>query len=314
VSLVPNALRVLVGQSAADASQTFGAAPADGRFRKRFATSAVPPEPRSKQKTDRSAGGVAELNQSMVADVEEISKAIKAAEKGIKKTSKAICSATDVQVRTVLEGKESQLRDEAKQLREKEKKLRKMLSDQKSIAAGTIAFSTFLLICLISGWFILSFPLNFSFVSVLNSGNPFLITESIEFTREVLQDGEGNEHAMMVAPSVKGSSVVGPVYLTEASLSTIKKFVDNKTIDNSLVFMGPPKSSKTIMLHQVLPRLVVASQPAAEPVFARIVADIDLSTSLPGFARNVATGLHVQGRCLWLLIDESHVYLLTWIM
>ena len=167
------------------------------------------------------------------------------------------------------------------------------------------------------------------------------MTESIAFTREVLKDDEGDEHVMMVAPSIKGSSVVGPVYLTEAALRTMQQYVDNKTTDNSLVFMGPPKCSKTTMMHEVLPRLVVASNPKLSPVFVRIVLDMksppaqawqriraqlrrvseafgiiarapsdsELFDLLPDFAFDVATGLQGQGRCLWLLIDECQVLL-----
>jgi hypothetical protein len=99
------------------------------------------------------------------------------------------------------------------------------------------------------------------------------------------------------------------------------------------------------MLHEVLPRLVVASKPAAEPVFVRIVftlgttytdawqlirdrllsvcqafdvgaqlpPDTDMSKTLPDFVLAVAQGFKEQGRQLWLLIDECQVWFLSWL-
>jgi hypothetical protein len=127
--------------------------------------------------------------------------------------------------------------------------------------------------------------------------------------------------------------------VTEAALRTMREYVVNKTTDNSLVIMGPPKSSKTTMLHEMLPRLVVASKPATEPVFVRIVfqlgftpsqawllvkirlamvarafaieadvpSDANAEIALDDFALDVAAGLQKQGRRLWLLIDECQV-------
>jgi hypothetical protein len=184
----------------------------------------------------------------------------------------------------------------------------------------------------------------FSLVFVADSGKSLFITDSIEFTREVLTDDQGNEHAMMVAPSIEGSSVVGPVFVTEDALRTMREYIDYKTATNSLVFMGPPKSSKSMMLHEVLPRLVVASKPETEPVFVRIVLDMRsspaqawlrikaelllvceafeinapvllgdeyLSSLLPGLVSAVASGLKEESRRLWLLIDECQVLLFT---
>jgi hypothetical protein len=94
-----------------------------------------------------------------------------------------------------------------------------------------------------------------------------------------------------------------------------------------------------MMLHEVLPRLVVASKPTESPVFVRITfplsftplqawkdtrdALVDVATAygigalapndesvfsrLPAFAGFVAEGLKDQGRRLWLLIDECQV-------
>jgi DNA polymerase III delta prime subunit len=161
----------------------------------------------------------------------------------------------------------------------------------------------------------------------------------------VLTDDQGNEHAMMVAPSIEGSSVVGPVFVTEDALRTMQQYVDHKTTVNSLVFMGPPKCSKTTMLHEVLPRLVVASNPKMSPVFVRIVftlgtkpreawlriknrlakvarafeiivdvpSDANTADELDDFALDVATGLQKQGLRLWLLIDECQVLRVSWL-
>ena len=169
-----------------------------------------------------------------------------------------------------------------------------------------------------------------------------MISGLIEFKREVLRDDEGNDLAMMVAPPIHGSSVDGPVYLTESALNKMLAFIENKSPISSLVLIGPPKCSKTTMLHEVLPRLVVASNPDKTPVFVRIVFPLNstptaarqqireeldfvsnafgIGATMPSAATSptllvklvegIAKGLQKQGRRLWLLIDESQVIII----
>jgi hypothetical protein len=80
---------------------------------------------------------------------------------------------------------------------------------------------------------------------------------------------------MMVAKSVPNSSIVGPMFLPKLAHDQLTRFVSHSMRmamepSEALVFLGPPKSGKTAILHELLPRMVAAHPSDFTPVFVRV--------------------------------------------
>ena len=79
----------------------------------------------------------------------------------------------------------------------------------------------------------------------------------------------------MVAESVPNSKIVGPMYLSEQAHRNLVDFVVTPRDSAALVVLGPPKSSKTAVLFEVLPRMVAARPNGLDPVFVRLALSLD---------------------------------------
>ena len=80
---------------------------------------------------------------------------------------------------------------------------------------------------------------------------------------------------MMVAKSVPNSSIVGPMFLPTLAHAMLLDFVRSPEPDQALVVFGPPKSSKTTVLFEVLPSMVAARVGGLDPVFVRHSLSLD---------------------------------------
>ena len=80
---------------------------------------------------------------------------------------------------------------------------------------------------------------------------------------------------MMVADSVPNSNIVGPMFLSPLVHDRLINFVDQPELYQPLVVLGPPKCSKTAVLHDVLPRMVAARAGGITPVFVRLTFELD---------------------------------------
>jgi hypothetical protein len=165
--------------------------------------------------------------------------------------------------------------------------------------------------------------------------------QPVDFVRKSVN---GKTDFMMVADLIPGSTIMGPMFLTEKVYQDLLNFIDIPASYRPLIVLGPPKSSKTVVLHQVLPSLVAARAVEFTPVFVRLTFSIDDSPlqaafSLWGELKRVAdafdsfgvaapaTGVTFEHSCfeianliatisrqlesrkfrLWLLIDECQV-------
>jgi hypothetical protein len=158
----------------------------------------------------------------------------------------------------------------------------------------------------------------------------------------------GHSKSMMVAAAIPGSRIVGPMYLHERVYQELLQFIDIPMPTQPLVVLGPPKSSKSSVLRELLPRLAAARACEFTPVFVRIefpldttpadaasllwkqlkraasafelemyhpgpVAEISIQHArlhLPDLIESFAMRLESQKLKLWLLIDECQVR--TW--
>jgi hypothetical protein len=80
---------------------------------------------------------------------------------------------------------------------------------------------------------------------------------------------------MMVAKSVPNSSIVGPMFLPKLAHDQLTRFVSHSMRMameplQALVLLGPPKSGKTAVLHELLPRMVAVHSSDFAPVFVRV--------------------------------------------
>jgi len=90
--------------------------------------------------------------------------------------------------------------------------------------------------------------------------------QPFEFKSETVGD---NGQTMMVAKSIPNSSIVGPMFLPTLAHINLLDFVSSPVPDQALVVFGPPKSSKTTVLFEVLPNMVAARVGGLDPVFVR---------------------------------------------
>ena len=80
---------------------------------------------------------------------------------------------------------------------------------------------------------------------------------------------------MMVAKRILYSDIIGPMFMPELALKELLAFVKNPRQFEPLVVIGPPKCSKTAVLHHVLPSLVAARGGDVTPVFVRLTFSLD---------------------------------------
>jgi hypothetical protein len=91
--------------------------------------------------------------------------------------------------------------------------------------------------------------------------------QPFEFKAQTLGD---DQHKMMVAESVPNSKIVGPMFLSTSAHDVLLRYVSVHKDSQALVVLGPPKSSKTAVLFEVLPRMVAARVGGLDPVFVRL--------------------------------------------
>ena len=152
---------------------------------------------------------------------------------------------------------------------------------------------------------------------------------------------------MMVAESVPNSDILGPMFLSKLVHDRLLHYVSYHNPNQALIVLGPPKSSKTAVLHTVLPRMVAARVGGLEPVFVRLTFSLrdspqiaakriwtelrevahafniyetvvpaevsldDASLCLPKLISEIASRFvnGAEKRQLWLLMDEVSVRL-----
>jgi hypothetical protein len=101
---------------------------------------------------------------------------------------------------------------------------------------------------------------------------PVIPRQPLEFESQTTGD---DLLPMMVAKSVPNSSIVGPMFLPKLAHDQLARFVSHSMRmamepSEALVFLGPPKSGKTAVLHELLPRMVAAHPSDFTPVFVRV--------------------------------------------
>ncbi len=79
----------------------------------------------------------------------------------------------------------------------------------------------------------------------------------------------------MVAKSIPNSNIVGPMFLSKPAHASLVDFVSSPEPEQALVVFGPPKSSKTTVLFQVLPSMAAALPDRLDPVFVRLSLSLD---------------------------------------
>jgi Cdc6-like AAA superfamily ATPase len=162
--------------------------------------------------------------------------------------------------------------------------------------------------------------------------------QPVEFVK-VMLDGV----PMMVSKSIPGSSIIGPMFLSEPAYQQLRQFVLQPELNQALVVLGPPKSSKTTVLHEVLPSLAAAHAVDIAPLFVKVAfslnqtpqtaveriwsalkgaadlfgikmnmtaADLPVHRAgsfLPQAIGSLANALQEHKHQLWLLIDEVQV-------
>jgi hypothetical protein len=95
--------------------------------------------------------------------------------------------------------------------------------------------------------------------------------------------------SMMVAESVPNSDILGPMFLPQLAHNVMLRFVNKPALSEALVVLGPPKSSKTAVLYDVLPRMVAARVGGLDPVFVRLT--FSLANSPQSAAKRIWTEL-----------------------
>lgn len=178
--------------------------------------------------------------------------------------------------------------------------------------------------------------------------------QPLEFESQTMGD---DPLPMMVAKSVPNSSIVGPMFLPKLAHDQLAQFVRHSMHmamepSQALVFLGPPKSGMTTVLHELLPRMVAAHPSDFTPVFVRItfefgdtperatkriweaLRDVANAFDFPGHDRvdipakttfehsrfevpilieQLAYSFEYSKHQLWLLLDEFQVLCTLWI-
>jgi hypothetical protein len=115
--------------------------------------------------------------------------------------------------------------------------------------------------------------------------------QPFEFKAQTLGD---DQHEMMVAESVPNSNIVGPMFLSTLAHAVLLSFVNYPEENQPLVVFGPPKSSKTAVLFEVLPRMVAARVGGLDPVFVRLT--FSLANNPQSAAKRIWTELSEVAR------------------
>jgi hypothetical protein len=152
---------------------------------------------------------------------------------------------------------------------------------------------------------------------------------------------DGDPNTMMVVPSVPGSSIVGPMFLSKEAHVQLEDFCQNVVLFQPLIIFGPPKCSKSSVLHHLLPSMAVSRPLHRSPVFVRlefslgdtpvqaavlirnelikVVDAFGLSTAIlrgpdseamlniPGWIRLIGTEFESRNQQLWIMMDECQV-------
>jgi hypothetical protein len=164
--------------------------------------------------------------------------------------------------------------------------------------------------------------------------------QPFEFKSQTVGD---DQQTLMVAESVPNSPIVGPMFLPKEALDDLHHFASNPVASQALVVLGPPKCSKTAVLHHVLPSIVASRVGGLDPVFVRLtfslkhspqraarhifeaLADVALafgygkvdlpevitfencSSKIPTLVNDLVRWFHDQKFELWFLFDECSV-------
>jgi hypothetical protein len=148
-------------------------------------------------------------------------------------------------------------------------------------------------------------------------------------------------NTMMVVPSVPGSSIVGPMYLSKEAHRQLEDFCLNINAFQPLIIVGPPKCSKSSLLRHLLPSMVVSKPLHFSPVFVRLSfslgdnpmqaavriknelsevvnafglsksiirgADSKAMLNIPGWIDKIGTEFAKRNLQLWIMMDECQV-------
>jgi hypothetical protein len=152
---------------------------------------------------------------------------------------------------------------------------------------------------------------------------------------------DGDPNTMMVVPSVPGSSIVGPMFLSKEAHVQLEDFCQNVVLFQPLIIFGPPKCSKSSVLHHLLPSMAVSRPLHRSPVFVRLsfalgdtpvqaavriknelIAVVDafglptrildgpdsrVHFSIPGWIKQIGDEFESRNQQLWIMMDECQV-------